>query len=221
MNHDWIRARLKRLRFYFGWIFAAWVLYAGKTTDAGFQAGIPVIVLGEMLRIWAQGCIEKKVKLAMSGPYAFTRNPLYVSNFLIGLGFVLIFANWWFILLYQIGFFLAYLRTIREEEAFLLKEYGMIYQNYCASVPRFFPALTPYPHRPKDQRFSWKLVWQHGEQVTFLAILLLILGLFLRQTWQEDSAFPAPLDTLWIGLFVLLALTLTVLALGRKFKKSS
>ena len=209
--------RFKKLRFYFAWPFATFIALTAKTTALGFWLGIPVIVSGEALRVWSQGHIEKRTRLANSGPYAYVRNPLYLSNYLIGLGFVLIFSNLWILLIYSIGFFILYQGTIREEENFLLGEYQDSYQDYFKRVPRFFPTLEAYPNR-SNQNFTWQLVWRHGEHVTFLTILLLVISLYLRQEWyQKGSGFYSNhLFLFWFGMLILILLVAS--ALHRKFK---
>lgn len=199
--------RFKKLRFSVGWLFAIALFVFARTSDFGFLVGIPVIFLGETLRIWSQGHIEKRTRLANSGPYAHTRNPLYLSNFLIGLGFVLVLSNCCFMLAYLIGFFVLYYGTILEEEKFLLKEYGYMYEEYCRRVPRFFPSLTPYESR-SGHGFQWALVWKHGEHITFSTILLLLVVLFLRQEWYQKgvSFFSSQLPFFFGAVFLLIVL---------------
>ncbi len=169
----------KKLRLYFAWIFAIFLAAALPTVKMGFAIGIPVIAAGEVLRIWSQGSIQKRIRLATGGPYAYVRNPLYVSNFLIGFGFVLFFYNGWLTFVYCAGFFVLYRGTVIEEEQFLMKQYGEIYQQYLEQVPRFFPRWKPFL-RDSDQTFNWKLVLQHGENVTFLSIILLVFMLLMK-----------------------------------------
>ncbi len=209
--------RFKKLRFYFAWPFAILLSFVAKTTMLGFAVGIPIIAAGEFLRIWSQGSIHKRVRLANSGPYAYMRNPLYLSNFLIGLGFVMIFSNVWILLSYLAGFFILYRGTILEEENVLGEQYGNLYRDYCSKVPRFFPTLRPYGDRSKDP-FEFNLIFQHGEHITFLTILFLLLGLYLRQEWyQTGSGFYSSHPNLfWFAITIFVALFACMIY--RKFK---
>lgn len=206
----------KKLRLYFAWVFAFLIVFFAKTTNSGFVWGIPVILAGETLRIWAQGTIRKRVQLATSGPYSYTRNPLYLSNFLIGLGFVMILSNIWLILIYMIGFYILYSGTIREEEQFLSGKYGTLYKEYCAHVPRFWPSARAY--QQSSDSFDWKLAHQHGEEVTFASILLILLGLFLRQEWyqNENGFYSTQLPFFWLFIFIFVGLIF--LMVKRKLK---
>ncbi len=175
-----------KYRFYFSWLSAFILAIIARTTTTGFWLGVPIIIFGELFRIWSQGFIEKGSKLAVSGLYAYTRNPLYISNFFIGLGFVLILSNFWFVLVYSIGFCLIYSGIIRQEEGYLSNQFGSLYQDYCAHVPRVFPRLIAYPKR-SNESFRWKLVLKHGEHIAFSSILLLLISLYLRQEWFQKG----------------------------------
>ena len=210
--------KFSRPRFYGTWFFALFLAIFGKTSNLGFWIGIPIIIIGEIFRIWSQGSIQKRTRLSDSGPYAYTRNPLYFSNFLIGLGFIVFFSNPLIVAIYLAGFSVIYNDAIKKEEKFLSETYGNAYQNYCAHVPRFFPGIPPYVNR-SNHPFEWKLVWQHGEPITFLAITLLAVGVSLRQEWyQNGQGFLSS----YAGLFyiaIVTAILLLVLVVQRKFKR--
>ena len=209
--------RFKKLRFYFAWPSAVLLAFYARTNNSGFLTGIPVIALGETLRIWSQGCIQKRTRLATAGPYAYTRNPLYLSNFLIGLGFVLTFSNIFLTALYLFGFFVLYRGTIMEEEMFLSKEYGNLYKDYLSKVPRFFPNFTSYQNR-SDQTFDMDQVFRHGEHITFLTILLILASLYLRQAWYQAGGgfYSSHHELFWFSIF--LTTILLVAMFHRKFK---
>ncbi|MBI4387605.1 MAG: isoprenylcysteine carboxylmethyltransferase family protein [Candidatus Omnitrophica bacterium] len=212
--------RFKKLRFYLAWPFAVVLFFVARTNDISFIVGIPIILIGETLRIWAQGCIEKSVRIANFGPYAYMRNPLYLANFLIGLGFVVVLWDPWVFLIYQVGFFILYHGTIRDEEEFLKKEFGLIYQDYYEKVPRFFPSIQPYANRSQTP-FRWELVWKHGENITFLTIVLLLITLYLRQEWYQEgnSVYSGQIFLFWVA--VAIALVLAVSRIYRRFQKPS
>lgn len=99
---------------------------------------------GLVLRGWAAGQLQKNKSLTVSGPYAYTRNPLYLGSFLIGLGVTVAGAMPVFILAFLAFFFLVYWRTMDEERARLSERFGQQFDRYHAAVPLFFPRFTPY-----------------------------------------------------------------------------
>src|SRR3989338_4068988 len=76
--------RFRKLRLYFTWPFVIILAIYAKSTNQGFLVGAIFIVLGEIIRMWSHGYLRKSRRLAISGPYAYVRNPLYLGNFLIG-----------------------------------------------------------------------------------------------------------------------------------------
>ena len=179
--------------------------------------GLPVISVGEGLRVWSQSSIVKKKELTVWGPYAYLRNPLYLSNFLIGLGFMVILYNPWLLLIYLTGFGMLYSRIIGEEENSLLARYGALYRDYCARVPRIFPKFVSVSSPSKP--FRWSLVFKNGEHVTFLSILLILIGLYLRQEWFQDRKIFFPARHLMIDSAFFLAAILAGCLLYRKLHK--
>lgn len=180
--------RLRKLRLWLGWPFAIILVIYAKSSTQGFWIAIPPILLGEALRTWSHGYLRKIRTLATDGPYAYVRNPLYLGNFLIGVGFCAVI---WHVLIFGIfvvGFFLVYWITIKGEEERLAFRFGKDYTDYAGAVPRFIPRLSPYPGRQKS-RFSFHRVWGHGETITVLAIILFLLLLYLRhEFYQEHQA---------------------------------
>jgi protein-S-isoprenylcysteine O-methyltransferase Ste14 len=116
-----------------------------------FLPGVLLVIIGIVIRIWAAGCIDKDSRLAMSGPYALTRNPLYLGSFIIGLGVIVAAQIWWLLPIYAVGFALFYWPTIVSEEKKLTELFGEEYLEYKKQVPAFFP---------------WKLrKWGEGFQI--------------------------------------------------------
>lgn len=100
--------------------------------------------LGAGLRAWSAGCIRKDTELATGGPYAHTRNPLYLGSFLIGVGVTVAGGRPLFLALFLLFFFFVYRRTMRAEEESLEEEFGEAFRRYRDHVPLFLPRLTPY-----------------------------------------------------------------------------
>lgn len=134
-----------------------------------------MILLGEGIRTWSSGYLEKNRVLQTQGPYSLTRNPLYVGNFLIGLGFALIGNSLLGGVVLIGGFLLIYTATILEEEGYLAKCFGEAYEVYTQRVPRLLPRFA----WPEPGEFRWTQVRAHREYNTWCGLIggILILSL--------------------------------------------
>jgi len=167
------------MRVLLAWIGAPLLCFYSHISATSFFWGAILMVLGELTRLWALSFMERKgTRLAMSGPFAFSRNPLYVGNFFLGFGVIVIAANWIIAVLFLIGYSLIYLGTIRQEEKELKERFGQVYEDYCQNVPRLFPRLTPYA-APEKTAFDWNRIVRHHEYVTVLGVALLLCGIHL------------------------------------------
>ena len=184
---------LRKLRHYLAWPFAAGLAVFAHSTDLGFRIGVPVILAGELVRIWAQGYLLKSRQLTTDGPYAFVRHPLYVGNFLIGAGFCMIIWHPLVAIFFVASFFSVYWLTVRLEEQKLHERFEPAFASYVQHVRRFWPRWAPYPHRSRDP-FVWSRVWGHGEHITILAIVCLLLGVSLRQELYQERQ---PVSAVW------------------------
>jgi len=156
------------------------ILYFATPSPTTILAGIPFIFTGEALRTWASGFIKKDKELTQWGPYALSRNPLYLGNFLIGIGFSIVAGNLLLFLLFLIAFTLIYTVTIKNEESRLLARFGYTFIEYRGRVPVFFP-IPPFSKHTSpstvqrgnndNRSFDWQLVLGHREHHTWLGIL--------------------------------------------------
>ena len=103
-----------------------------------------VILAGLLVRGWAAGVLEKDRELAVSGPYAFTRNPLYLGSFVIGVGAAVAGGRIWIGVVFLAFFIWAYRGPMAREGARLEERFGEAYRRYRGAVPAFLPRLTPY-----------------------------------------------------------------------------
>lgn len=154
--------------------------------------GIALIGLG--IRAWSAGHIRKNSQLAITGPYAFTRNPLYFGSFLLGLGFTVSAGGGWLSLglwlVFAALFLGIYLPVMRVEARTMAELFGDDYRQYARHVPLFFP--RPWPYRgASDQpvKFDGALYMRYREYQaaiglvvawTVLALKALYLGLLTR-----------------------------------------
>jgi protein-S-isoprenylcysteine O-methyltransferase Ste14 len=120
-------------------------------------AGLAVCGGGVLLRLWSMGILHKKGALARTGPYAYTRNPLYLGTLSIGLGLAMAATSPWslaLMLCYWRLFTYLYGHQIRWEEHRLRPRFGAAYDEYLLNVPRFWPRLSPWRKEGVRARFS-------------------------------------------------------------------
>ena len=168
-----------------GFLCAAVFLFFARPTPLALAAGAGVSVLGLAIRAWAAGHIRKNAELATSGPYAFTRNPLYFGSFLLGLGFTIASGKWFLAVVFAALFIGIYLPTMRVEASTMAQLFGREFEAYRRSVPLFFPRLTPYRQGDSPAvRFDGALYLRYREYRAALGLiiawgLLLIKSLYL------------------------------------------
>lgn len=174
--------RLQRHRLTLGWVFAAAFLVFAKPTPAAVAAGALLFGLGAGVRTWAAGHIRKREALAVTGPYAHTRNPLYFGSFLMACGALVMGRNLWLAAAFLLFALPVYHVVIRKEEALLSGLFGADFAAYLREVPRFFPRLVvPIGRRGT---FDWRLVRQHREWRAWAGGILLALLLLARWHWM-------------------------------------
>ena len=172
---------LSRLRVPAGYVAGVALLVLARPYPLSLAVGAALAAAGEALRIWASGHIEKTQHLATGGPYALTRNPLYLGSLLVGLGVAVAAASVWAALLAVAYFALFYPAVMQEEARFLRAKFGELYERWAAAVPMFLPRL--WPAGPRASRFQWTRVARNREWRTALAIPLLALALYARARW--------------------------------------
>jgi len=149
--------------------------------------GATVIVPGLLIRALASGHVRKNESLTTSGPYAYTRNPLYLGSLVMGLGFCVAARSWWVGVALVVMFFAIYLPVIRDEEKFLRAKFSE-FEEYARVVPRMLPRLTPRSggEEKAPAGFSWELYLKHREYnallgaAAMMAVLMFKVPLFHR-----------------------------------------
>jgi len=154
------------------------VIALARPTPWSLLGGLALGLLGEALRIGASGHIEKTRVLATGGPYAHTRNPLYLGSTLMAAGIALAAASPWAALAGAVYFLAFYPSAIRGEAAFLATRFPDTFGPWAREVPAFLPRLTP--GGPRASRFSWARVGLNREWRTLLAVPLALLVLWAR-----------------------------------------
>lgn len=162
-----------------GWAVGIVALALAHPCLESFLLGLPFVLLGEAIRVWASGHIDKTRSLATGGPYAHTRNPLYFGSVLMAVGVVAAAASPWVALASALYLLVFYPSVVREEARFLAERFGPGYAEWAAAVPLFLPRLTP--GGPRATRFDAARVRANREWRTAVALPLLALVLFLRR----------------------------------------
>jgi protein-S-isoprenylcysteine O-methyltransferase Ste14 len=186
----------RRIRVPLGFLTAALYLFEcarHQRRPAAIAWSLILVVPGLALRAAASGTVKKNRELTVTGPYAYTRNPLYLGSALIAAGFALALLSWPLAVVLAAGFALIYIPVIASEERFLRGTFPG-FDAYCRLVPRFIPRLTPAKLSDPNglqstatvttegpSGFSIGLYLQHREYNAAVGAALLYLSLlFLR-----------------------------------------
>jgi protein-S-isoprenylcysteine O-methyltransferase Ste14 len=171
---------IQRWRVPLGFACAALFILFAKPKPTTLIVGAIVSLIGLALRAWSAGHIRKNDALAISGPYAFTRNPLYLGSFLMGLGFTVASARWPLAILFAAIFLGIYFPVMRVEASTLAGLFKESYPPYADAVPLFLPRLTPYRRGADRQRFDGNLYLRYREYQAALGLLVLWAILVLK-----------------------------------------
>jgi protein-S-isoprenylcysteine O-methyltransferase Ste14 len=166
---------IQRFRVPLGFLIAALVLYLAQPTSFSLLLGLPIAIAGAVLRGLAAGVIRKDAVLTTSGPYAWTRNPLYLGSFLLGVGFGVMSGSWIAAAVIVLPSFFIYPHVIRREEEHLARLFPGAFAEYCSRVPRFIPTL-----RKSSFSFSYRQYISNREYNTTIGLVLAVLILILK-----------------------------------------
>ncbi len=169
---------LQKFRVPLGFVFAAVFLVFAKPTFTLMVIGVLIAFFGLLIRGWSAGHIRKNQDLAVSGPYTFTRNPLYLGSFLLGLGFMIASGVWWLILLFIVLFLGIYLPVMSVESDELTAIFGDKYKDYAGEVSLFFPWFSDY--KPDGKKFEKELYMRYREYQAGLGFLAICAVLALK-----------------------------------------
>lgn len=170
----------RRVRVPLGFVFAAAYIWLARPTKMSIAIGSCIALAGLVVRGAASGHVQKNEVLATTGPYAYTRNPLYLGSIAIALGFVIAAKSWWVALIALVMLLVIYLPVIRSEESFLSAHFPE-FADYASHVPKLIPRLRPYQSTPNA--FSWHLYWKHREYNAALGMLLMLAILITKALW--------------------------------------
>ena len=166
----------RRIRVPLGFGFAVIYLWLARPTPAMVATGSIVVAAGLAIRAIASGQLKKNEELATSGPYSYTRNPLYFGSILIGIGFALAARSFWIWFLLAALLVAVYLPVIRSEESFLRSRFPD-FELYARRVPR----LTPrWSGESVTANFSRALYLKHREYNALIGAALMLLATTLK-----------------------------------------
>src|ERR1700680_526888 len=172
----------RRIRVPLGFVLAVLYFWLARPTWRFLALGAILILPGLLIRALASGHVRKNEALATSGPYAYTRNPLYLGSLLIGIGFAVAARSWWVVLVLVVMFFAIYLPVIRDEEAFLRQKFPE-FDEYSRSVPRLLPRIAPRSGADETASgFSSDLYLKHREYNALIGSMLLTCALPIKMT---------------------------------------
>ena len=215
--------RLTKPRFILVYPIAVALFLFGRTTEPQLRFGIFLAVVGELVRLWANGYVghvkvnrtepqrgDAKIgRFVTAGPYAFVRHPLYFGTLLIGAGFCTAMGNWWLSLLAMAFFLFIYGAKMKTEEELLLHECGERYSAYFAHVPRWVPTFRRYAD--PQWRWTWQGILASKELKTVIWVTVFFVLLYFREEYlQEHELFS---ETAW-GKHLLLTVLVAALIAG-------
>ncbi len=165
-----------RMRVPAGFVLVAAFAWLARPNARWLAIGLPVSILGLLLRGWAAGHLAKNIRLAESGPYAYVRNPLYLGTLLVAAGLVIAAQRWILAVIFGAVFVLVYLPVIELEEQHL-RELFPEFGCYAARVPALWPAVRG---ARSTQEFDWKLYRKNQEYQALLGFLAGAVYLVVR-----------------------------------------
>jgi len=165
-----------RWRVRLGYPLAAVVLWLARPSPKGILAGAAVGAMGLWVRARAAGYLHKQEVLTVTGPYAYTRNPLYLGSFILTIGAAIATHSWSSAVILFCYFTLFYSFVMRREERELCQHHGDAFQEYARTVPLFFPRLTPAKLSSANAgAFSFAQYKKNREYRAMIGFLLLFL----------------------------------------------
>lgn len=167
-----------RWRVPLGFLLGAAYAVFSQPTPRLLAAGGATALGGLALRACSAGYLAKNQSLATGGPYAYTRNPLYLGSLLMGLGFVVASGSWGLGVLFLAFFLAVYWPVMLREEENLRREFGEAYIRYAKAVPLFFPRLRQVS--AASESFQWERYRKNREFEAALGYLAALVFLALK-----------------------------------------
>jgi protein-S-isoprenylcysteine O-methyltransferase Ste14 len=169
----------KRIRVPMGFVVAAAFIALARPTGLTMALSLLLVLPGIWLRGYAAGYVRKNAELTTTGPYAHTRNPLYLGSMSIAFGFAAAAGSWWIFAVLAALFAAIYIPTIQGEESYLRAHFPG-FDAYAAKVPRLLPRLTAAPTTAERGSVSAALYKHHREYNAAMGAGAIYLALAIR-----------------------------------------
>jgi protein-S-isoprenylcysteine O-methyltransferase Ste14 len=185
----------RRIRVPLGFVFAGVFLWLAQPTWKTMLLSLLLVAPGVWLRAYAAGYVRKNAELTRTGPYAYTRNPLYLGSMMIAFGFAVAAASWVILIVLAVLFAAIYIPTIQGEENYL-REHFAGFDEYAAKVPRLLPRLTaaefPANENASGGRFSAGQWRHHREYNALMGAGAIYLALAVRLFLHHHMVIAGP-----------------------------
>jgi len=172
----WARVA-RRIRVPLGFIFTVVYVWLAGPTISSLVAGALVLLPGLILRGLASGHVQKDKQLTTSGPYGYTRNPLYLGSLMLAAGFAIAARSWWIVAIMLAMFAVIYIPVIAAEERYLRQTFPD-YDDYARHVPRMLPRLTRYGCQ--QSAYSSARYWKHREYEASIGCVVVLAVLVVK-----------------------------------------
>jgi protein-S-isoprenylcysteine O-methyltransferase Ste14 len=170
---------VQRLRVPIGFVTAILFVFFSRPGWMSLAAGVPIALFGAGIRAWASGHLRKNAELAVSGPYAFTRNPLYFGSFVMAAGCAVCGGSLWLSAWMMSLFLVVYVPVMQAEAAHMRRLFAGDYESWAANVPLFIPRVTPY-RNGLTRRFDPRQYLRHREYRAAIGLVIVIGVLWLK-----------------------------------------
>jgi protein-S-isoprenylcysteine O-methyltransferase Ste14 len=174
-----------RWRVRLGYPLAIVVLWLARPTPSNMVCGALVGAIGLLVRAYAAGYLHKQEVLTMSGPYAYTRNPLYLGSAILAAGAAIAMRSWFSAVILAAYFTVLYSVVMKREEQELRTQHGAAFEKYARAVPLFLPRLTPANlpcESPRAFSFAqYKKNREYRAAIGFLLFLVLLWEIWRRR----------------------------------------
>ena len=170
----------RRLRVPLGFVFAVVYVWLARPTRTSLLVGGLLLLPGLLLRGLASGHVQKDKQLTTSGPYAYTRNPLYLGSSILAAGFAVAARSWWIAAFMLTMFAAIYIPVVIGEESYLRHTFPD-YDDYARHVPRMLPRLTAYGSQ--QSAYSSARYWKHREYQAIIGCAVVLGVLVIKLLW--------------------------------------
>lgn len=178
---NWPRTA-RRIRVPLSFFFALVYFWLARPTWRSVAIGAVAVFCGLALRALASGHVRKAAELTTTGPYAYTRNPLYVGSLIVTIGFAVAAWKLWLGVAMVAIFLVIYIPTVRFEEEFMRRNFAG-FDAYAAEVPRWWPRMRA--RAAESGSFSATLYREHREYNALLGAAVVLAALIAKILWTS------------------------------------